>query len=142
MNQVGIADLIPGRVYRIEHKQGAVPRRIGEFIQLIKFSRGNGVPSAVFTNLFDENHHRIPAPTTTALRDDEWNFFDSGKTITAGQASRGLANHIPENVVRTIQNLSIGGIPGKGNIRFPSRGGKHSKTKKRKSHRKTRRHRR
>ena len=137
MNQVAIDDLVPGRVYRIERR---VPKRIGEFIQVIRLPRGNGVPSAVFTNVFDENHRRIPAPTTTALREDEWNFFDSGKTITAAQASRGLANRIPENVVRTIQNLSIGGIKGKGNIRFPSRGGKHTKTKKRKSHRKTRRH--
>lgn len=136
MNKVAIGDLVPGRVYRIEHKT-AFPRGIGEFIQLIKFPRGNGVPSAVFTNVFYENHRRVLSPTITPLRDDEWNFFESGKTIIAGQASRGLANIIPENTVKTIQNYSIGGIPGKGNIRFPSRGGKHTK-KKRKINRKTR----
>ena len=120
-------DLVVGIKYRIEHREGRLPPRLGTFIQ--NYDTQRGIQSE-FNNIIRPNGKEDPR-TRSTYDNIDWVVKPNRNTIIAGQVARGLSGPginavtgeetrpaIPEAVAGSIHEFLA---PGNADTVYPER---------------------
>jgi hypothetical protein len=93
---IPIEDLQVGHQYRIEHRKGLLPPKIGIFVRIVS-------NNAIFNHLSAPDKTYGSPNITSAFRDDEWTFHKSGKSIALGKLSN--SKSLPPNLEKYLGRL-------------------------------------
>ena len=108
MRELYSVELVPGRKYRIEHKQHVFTPRLGRFI----ISYFNPINT-------HNDFYRSNNITKSSYGVKEWNFYESAELLISEQVARGLCDSIPEDTAGIIQEFLVGRLGGP--RRYPAR---------------------
>ena len=107
--EVYMSDLVVGRQYRIEHKDGRIePRdrtllsRLGTFV---KSTRYFDIIVCDFNNVIMSNGTKEQPATLAAYCPYSWRFYESGRSLLMEQVARGLCDRIPEDAAGIIERF-------------------------------------
>ena len=100
--EVYMSNLVVGRQYRIEHKDGSFRSRLGTFV---KSNRYFDIILCDFNNLIMSDGVKLQPATLSAHCPYAWRFYESGHSLLMEQVARGLCDRIPEDVAGVIERF-------------------------------------
>ena len=116
--------LIPGKRYRVQHTQGLLNNRTGIFIE--SYTYQSFIHPEYVHDFYDFNTTvlsigKISINIKCCYDSANWAFYESGETLMAEQAARGLCDRIPEDTAGIIYEFLIGSRACLGRSKFPAR---------------------
>ena len=115
MRELYSNELVPGKIYRIQHKRDILTPRLGRFIRsyLNPINTHNDFDTIIM------NVGRFTTPVRISYGVKEWYFYESSDLLLSEQYARGLCDRIPEDCAGIIQDFLTGKRLGPS--KFPAR---------------------